>query len=164
MAKSIFEILDTLETETSVPAINKIVEHSLPRHLFPNAEQFENENLLLNWARESNCLHACLQAGIQKFLIDCRATFKAVKKDETWTAEKGQEKLNKASWAIVERPKQGTGKNVDKARYNDCLKMIGNMAIAKMAPEQIKALAIPVYGEELVNSIFATLEGLNKSE
>ena len=41
MAKSIFEILDTLSTETSVPVVGKNVEHTLPRKLFPTAEIFE---------------------------------------------------------------------------------------------------------------------------
>lgn len=107
MAKSIFEILDDLTTETSVPVTGKSIEHTLPRHLFPNAEQFENEEKLLEWAREKGCLHACLQMGIQKFLIDCRAVFKAVKKGEEWSAEKGQEKLNSHKWSITEKPKSG---------------------------------------------------------
>ncbi len=162
MAKSIFEILDTLSTETSVPTIGKTIEHTLPRKLFPTAEQFESAEKLLAWSNENGFTHALIQAGLQKGLIDCRATFKAVKKDETWTSEKGQANVDKMIWTITERPKAGTGKSVDKARYNDCLKMIGNMCIAKMKNEQIKQLAIPVYGEELVDTIFSFLESLNK--
>ena len=162
MAKSIFEILDDLNTETSVPVVGKNVEHTLPRKLFPTAEIFENGEKLLAWSNENGYTHALLQAGLQKGLIDCRATFKSCKKDDTWSPEYGQANVDKMTWTITERPKAGNSKTVKDARYNDCLKMIGNMAIAKMAPEQIKTLAIPVYGEELVNSIFSTLEGLNK--
>lgn len=162
MAKSIFEILDSLETETSVPAVGRNVEHTIPRSQFPTAEQFESAELLEQWARESGHMHVALQSGIQKRLIDIRAIFKSEKKGETWSPESGQKKVDESKWEITERPKQGAGKTVDKARYNDCLKMIGNMAVAKMPKDQIKAIAIPVYGEELVNTIFATLEGLNK--
>ena len=50
MAKSIFEILADLTTETSVPEMGKTIEHTIPRSLFPTAEEFENENKLLAWA------------------------------------------------------------------------------------------------------------------
>jgi len=33
MAKSIFETLDTLQTETSVPVTGKTIEHTLPRNV-----------------------------------------------------------------------------------------------------------------------------------
>ena len=39
MAQSIFEILDTLKTTTSVPGHGAEVPHTLPRHLFPTSEQ-----------------------------------------------------------------------------------------------------------------------------
>lgn len=175
MAKSIFEILDDLKTETSVPEIKNdkgvvsrknfgTVEHTIPRKLFPTSEQFEDAEKLLAWSNENGFTHALLQAGLQKGLIDCRATFKAVKKDETWTPEYGQANLDKMAWSIVERPKAGGSKAVDSARYADCLKMIGNLCLTKMPTDQIKQIAIPVYGEELVNSIFSTLENMNKGE
>lgn len=106
MAKSIYDILKTLETETSVPE-HGMVQHTLPSELLPTDEQFENEEALLEWAQDKNIVHACLQKGIQKFLIDMRATFKAVKKDEEWTEEKGQDALNGMEWTITKRPKAG---------------------------------------------------------
>lgn len=162
MAKSIFEILDSLETETSVPAVGKNVSQTIPRSQFPTAEQFEDAEKLEAWARETGHMHAALQSGVQKRLIDIRAIFKSEKKGETWTPEAGQKKVNESEWSIVERPKAGSSKSVDSARYNDCMKMVANMCMAKMPTDQIKAIAIPVYGEELVNTIFTTLEGLNK--
>lgn len=161
MAKSIFETLDTLQTETSVPIVGKNVEHTLPRTIFPTAEQFESAEKLLAWSNENGYTHALLQAGIQKGLIDVRATFKACKKDDTWTASYGQANVDKMTWTVTERPKAG-GTKVADARYNDCLKMIGNMCIAKLPKDQIKQMAIPVYGEELVDNIFTFLEGLKK--
>ena len=162
MAKSIFETLDTLQTETSVPVVGKNVEHTLPRKLFPTSEQFESAEMLLAWSNENGYTHALLQAGIQKGLIDVRATFKSCKKDQDWTPELGQANVDKMVWTITERPKAGSSKTVDSARYNDCLKMVGTMCINKMPTEQIKEYAIPVYGEELVNNIFTFLDGLKK--
>lgn len=162
MAKSIFETLDTLQTETSVPSTGKSVEHSLPRKLFPTSEEFESAESLLAWSNENGYTHALLQAGLQKGLIDCRATFKACKKDDTWSSEYGQKNVDAMTWDVTKRPNPAGTKAVDNARYNDCLKMIGNMCIAKMPTEQIKQIAIPVYGEELVDTIFTFLEGLNK--
>ena len=162
MAKSIFEILDTLHTETSVPTVGKNVEHTLPRTIFPTAEIFESSEKLLAWSNEHGFTHALIQAGLQKGLIDCRATFKACKKDDTWSVEYGQANVDKMTWTITERPHAGGTKAVNSARYNDCLKMIGNMCIAKIPNAQIKTLAIPVYGEELVENIFTFLEGLDK--
>jgi hypothetical protein len=159
MAKSIFEVLDTLETETSVPAIGKSVSHKLPRNLFPTSKQFEDVDKLQNWAIENYCLHACLQKGIQKFLIDVRASFKSCKKDEEWNELSGQENVNCMKWEITERPKQGgTGKSISTARYNDCLGMIGNLAAAKMDKAAIRLIVIPIYGDDMVVEVFAALE------
>jgi len=105
MAKSIYEVLDSLITETSVPAIGKVVEHTIPRDLLPTSEEFENEEKLLAWAQENDVLHACMQSGVQKRIIDLRAKFKAFKKDEDWTAEMGQKAVNASTWDIVKRPK-----------------------------------------------------------
>jgi hypothetical protein len=116
MAKSIYEILDDLQTETSVPEVkdndNKVlrvsfgtVKHTIPRELFPTSEQFESEKELLAWAQEKGITHSVLQKGIQKFLIEVRATFKGMKKDEEWNEDKGQEAVNNSKWEVMERPK-----------------------------------------------------------
>lgn len=103
--QSIFTLLDNLETETSVPGQTpKMQKHSLPREQFPSSRQFEDEDGLVEWARRNNCLHACLQKGIQKHLIDCRARFKACKKDVTWTNELGQRQVDEYKWEIMTRP------------------------------------------------------------
>lgn len=107
MAKSIFEILDTLETETSVPAVGKNVNHTIPRSQFPTAAQFESPELLEQWARETGNMHKALQAGVQKRLIDIRAIFKSEKKGEVWSAESGQKKVNESEWTVTTRPKSG---------------------------------------------------------
>ena len=159
MAKSIFEILDSLQTETSVPEVGKNVEHTIPRKLFPTAEQFENEDKLLAWADENGFVHALLQQGIQKGLIDIRAIFKSCKKEENWTPELGQEKVNKHTWSIVERPKTGgTAKIKAQAELEAGIKLAQAMKGAKVADKVILASLIPVYGENVAKEILASLE------
>jgi len=115
-SQSIFVTLDSLEVETSVPAIKDkkgnilrknygMVGHTLPRELFPTSEQFEEESKLLAWANANDCLHACLQLGVSQFLIKCRAAFKACKKDDIWSNAYGQENVNAMEWKVQERPK-----------------------------------------------------------
>ena len=128
MAKSIFEVLDTLETETSVPAVGKNVEHTIPRSQFPTAEQFESAELLEAWAKETGNLHACLQSGVQKRLIDIRAIFKSEKKGETWTGETGQAKVDSSEWTVTTRPK--TGNKVETAIDT----------LSKLTPEQLAVI------------------------
>jgi hypothetical protein len=103
MAKSIYEILDDLQTETSVPG-DGTISHTLPRNLLPTGNQFESAEELLAWAKKQGITHAVLQKGVQKFLIELRATFKAVKKDETWTLASGQAAVDDASWKVTSRP------------------------------------------------------------
>ncbi len=104
-SQSIFTLLDTLETETSVPGqVPKMQKHYLPREQFPSSRQFEDENSLVEWARKTGCLHSVLQKGIQKHVIDCRAKFKACKKDITWTNEMGQKQVDDFKWEIMTRP------------------------------------------------------------
>ena len=128
MAKSIYEVLDSMVTETSVPAIGKMVEHSIPRDLLPTSEEFESEEKLLKWAQEHGVLHACLQSGVQKRLIDLRAKFKAVKKDEDWTEEMGQKAVDESTWDIVKRPKVAKSDEDIAKEY-----------LASLTPEQFKA-------------------------
>ena len=125
MAKSIFEILGDLTTETSVPEIKKTVQHTIPRRLFPEPEIFDNAEKLLAWAEERKFTHALLQMGLQKGLIDLRARFKATKKDETWSEMLGQRNVDSHEWETVTR-----GKSTDK---------VGNAveALSKLSPEQL---------------------------
>lgn len=159
MAKSIFEILDTLQTETSVPATGKNIEHTLPRSLFPTSEIFEDKEKLIAWSNEQGFTHALIQMGLQKGLIDCRAAFKAVKKGETWSPELGQANVDKMVWTITNRPNVGTStKAVSTARFNDCLGMIGNLAAAKMSKADIRRIVVPIYGDDMVGEVFAALD------
>lgn len=125
MAKSIFEILGDLTTETSVPEIKKTVQHTIPRSLFPEPEIFDNAEKLLAWTEKNNFTHALLQMGLQKGLIDLRARFKATKKDETWSETLGQKNVDSHKWETVTR-----GKSTDK---------VGNAveALSKLSPEQL---------------------------
>ena len=125
MAKSIFEILADLTTETSVPEIKETVQHTIPRRLFPEPEIFDNAEKLLAWTEENNFTHALLQMGLQKGLIDLRARFKATKKDETWSETLGQKNVDSHKWETVTR-----GKSTDK---------VGNAveALSKLTPEQL---------------------------
>ena len=125
MAKSIFEILSDLQTETSVPEIKSTVQHTIPRRLFPEPEVFDNAEKLLAWSQENNFTHALLQMGLQKGLIDLRARFKATKKDETWSETLGQANVDSHKWETVSR-----GKSADK---------VGNAveALSKLTPEQL---------------------------
>jgi hypothetical protein len=159
MAKSIFEILDALTTETSVPEIKSNVAHTLPRKLFPTAEQFENAESLLVWANEQKFTHALLQMGLQKGLIDCRATFKSCKKDDTWSAEYGQANVNKMNWTITERPKQGsTAKIKAEAELTAGINMAAAMKLNNIPVDNILACLVPVYGADVAKKIIDNLK------
>ena len=125
MAKSIFEILADLQTETSVPGYGAEVPHTIPRRLFPTPEIFDAADALLEWSDNNGYTHALLQAGLQKGLIDLRARFKACKKSETWSPELGQKQVDAHEWETVTR-----GKSADK---------VGNAveALSKLTPEQL---------------------------
>ena len=169
MAKSIFEILADLTTETSVPEVKdkdgKVVrpnmgsvEHTLPRSLFPTDEEFAASEKLLAWANEKGYTHALLQQGIQKGLIDCRAKFKSFKKDETWTPALGQANVDSMTWEIVEKP-QGTSvaKVKAAAELEAGIKLAAAMKVAKVADAVILASLTPVYGEETAKMILDSL-------
>ena len=159
MAKSIFETLDSLQTETSVPAIGKNVEHTLPRNLFPVAEIFEDGEKLLAWANENNFTHALLQAGIQKGLIDCRAKFKACKKDETWNEEMGQKAVDGMKWETVSRPKENNvAKIKSQAETEAGVKLVNAMKSMNVGKDVILATLTSAYGEESAKNILASLE------
>ncbi len=115
MAKSIYALLDDLMTETSVPAVTDkdgknvreyhgMVRHTFPRSALPTSAQFEDAEELLTWAEDAGVLHACLQSGVQSRIIDYRAIFKGMKKDDVWSPEFGQENVNTAEWKVVSRP------------------------------------------------------------
>lgn len=139
MAKSIYALLDDLQTETSVPEIKDakgnvirkhygMVKHTLPRDGLPTAEEFEDEEKLVEWAEEHGVLHACLQSGIQARIIDYRAIFKGMKKDDEWSPEYGQKNVDLAEWSVVKRPKVAKSDEDIAKEY-----------LASLTPEQVKA-------------------------
>ena len=168
MAKSIYAILDDVTTETSVPAAGKDadgnvqhIEHTLPRELFPTSEQFEDEAKLLEWAEENGYTHGCLQRGIQKFIIECRAAYKSHKKNETWSPELGQDNVNAMKWSTVTRPQQGKNqKAIAQAIMAENLKNYQMMIdVAGMTEKKMTSFLNEKYenNETIVNSFLEAL-------
>jgi hypothetical protein len=166
MAKSIYALLDDLQTETSVPKVEDkngnelrktygMVSHTLPRTGLPTADQFEDEEKLLAWAEESGVLHACLQSGIQARIIDYRAIFKAMKKDDIWTPDFGQAAVDKAAWTVTKRPKVNNELFIkNRAIYDANMKMaIAMVNTGKMEDEDIIAILTNSCGEEMAEAI-----------
>ena len=151
-SQSIFTLLDTLETETSVPGqVPKMQKHSLPREQFPSSKQFEDEDLLVEWARKTGCLHSVLQKGIQKHLIDCRARFKACKKDVTWTNNLGQKQVDEYKWEVMTRPQAKVTVSDIQAQAN--IKagkvMLTVLKAQNKSDKEIKELLAMVYPNEI---------------
>ena len=127
--------------------------------MFPVAETFESAEKLLAWSNENNFTHALLQAGIQKGLIDCRARFKACKKDETWTEELGQSQVDKMTWETVERPKENNiGKIKSQAETDAGIKLAKAMKSMNVGKDVILATLTSAYGEESAKNILANME------
>lgn len=142
MAQSIYELLDGLETETSVPAIKGkngeilrpdkgMVKHTIPREKLPTSEEFESEELLVAWAKRKGVLHQALQTGIQGRIIELRAVFKSMKKGESWSPEGGQAKVDKSEWSVVTRPKSGGKTESDES--------VATKFLASLSPEELAA-------------------------
>ena len=153
MAKSIFEILADLTTETSVPEMGKTIEHTIPRKLFPEPETFDNAEKLLAWTEENNYTHALLQMGLQKGLIDVRAKFKSCKKDDTWTPEYGQANVDSHKWETTERPNAAANKKVSEAVLAVGRKMADAMRATGQPEGVIFAALAGVYGEAVTKEL-----------
>ncbi len=156
MAKSIYEILADLTTTTSVPNHGSEIEHTIPENLFPDDSTFESAELLLEWAEDHGFTHALLQKGIQKGLIDARATFKSCKKDDTWTPEYGQANVDKMEWTITKRPNQGN-KKVSEAVMESGLKVAQAMKLAGVTDDIIKVSLTASFKPEEVEAIISAL-------
>lgn len=151
-SQSIFSLLDTLETETSVPGQTpKMQKHSLPREQFPSSTQFEDEDGLVEWARKTGCLHSVLQKGIQKHLIDCRARFKACKKNETWSNGMGQKQVDDFGWEIMTRPQMKVTISDIQAQANikAGMVMVTVLRAQNKSDEEIRTLLNMVYPNEV---------------
>lgn len=157
MAKSIYEILADLTTTTSVPGHGSEIEHTIPEQLFPTDQEFESADLLLEWAEQNGFTHALLQKGIQKGLIDIRATFKSCKKNDEWSIEYGQNNVDAYEWTVTERPNQNGSKAVAKAKLDAGIQMANAMKSAGIDDETIIESLTPVYGEDGADLIMATM-------
>ncbi len=157
MAKSIYDILKDLTTTTSVPGHGTEIEHTIPEHLFPTDDQFENADLLLEWAEDNGFTHALLQKGIQKGLIDIRATFKSCKKTDEWSESYGQANVDSYEWAITERPNAKSSKAISKAILAKGIEMAQAMVGAnipdEMVEQSLKAAYKPNEVEAILNAI-----------
>ena len=151
-SQSIYVTLDTLTTETSVPGQTpKMQSHSLPRSAFPTSEQFEDAAKLEAWARETGVMHACLQKGIQKHLIDIRAAFKACKKADTWSNEYGQANVNAYEWTVTTRPAVKADKQAIQANANITagVTLVGVLKAQGMPIDAITAMVTQCYPDEV---------------
>jgi hypothetical protein len=168
MAKSIFDVLATGTTETSVPSQGKddkgnalTFEHSLPQGLFPTDAQYESAADLLSWAEGNGFTHAVLQRGIQKFLIEVRATYKGCKKEDTWDAAYGQANVDEMEWSIVKRPNQGgSNQAIAKAVLQETVNNMQLMIdVAGLTEKKIMAVLNDKFDnqEDIVGTILAAL-------
>jgi len=143
MAKSIFEILDDLTTETKVNG--EMIVHTIPRENYPGSEVYADSVALLNWADGRGITHSVLQHGVKAFLISDRARFKAVRKGDTWTQAYGQENVDAAEWTVQERPKEAGGK-IDKEK----VKRRAEMATIR---KTILGMRESALGEDIIGQI-----------
>lgn len=151
-SQSIYVTLDTLTTETSVPGQTpKMQSHTLPRAAFPTSEQFEHADQLEAWAKETGFMHACLQKGVQKHLIDCRAAFKACKKADTWSNEYGQSNVDAYEWTVVTRPAVKADKQAIQAEANTTagVTLVNVLKAQGMDINAIKAMVTSCYPGEV---------------
>ena len=159
-SQSIFVILDSLETETSVPGQTpKMQRHTLDRDKFPTSEQFESEEKLKNWAIGAGCLHACLQKGVKAHLIDCRARFKASKKGDVWTNEYGQKNLDAYGWEVQERPNAGGSKKLVEKEIETLVKSIKTMLELGLDIDTIKPKLLEKYSGQIVEIALSLVKG-----
>ena len=157
MAESIFTVLKERKTETSVPEKGATIAHTIPAHLFPTDLEFDNKELLVEWA-ENVGIHAILQKGVQKFLIDVRASFKSFKKSEIWTEELGQFNVDSSEWKIATRPNIGGNKTaILNAELEIGIKMATSMKSGGLDDDLILASLTGVYGEDIAQTILDTV-------
>jgi hypothetical protein len=131
MAESIYTLLDNRTVAT--PVDGKDYNHSLPSKLFPTSEQFESPGQLIAWANENNFTAKLIQKGLQKGIIEVRATFKSCKKTEIWSEELGEKNLAAMEWKTVNRPETAMSDE------NKALSILGKMSAEEIA-EMLKKL------------------------
>ena len=127
MAESIYTQLANQNVLTPVDGTE--YRHELPAGLFPTDEIFENPEKLIDWANERGHTAKLIQKGLQKGIIEVRATFKSCPKDKVWSEEMGIKNLHGMEWKTVNRPETSMS-DEDKA-----LSILG-----KLSPEQIQEM------------------------
>lgn len=163
MAESIYTILDNGKTDTAVKNFGD-QEMFLPDYM-PSSDEFASEELLIEWARENGLLHAGLQKGVQKHLIDLRAAYRAVKKGKKWNIKTAQRNVDTYEWAVYERPKSKGQAEIAAAKAEAHIKAGTDMARAMrsggIGDDAIKAALENVYETVVAEAIMVTLDGEN---
>ena len=155
-SESIFTILENGQTLTMVQG-EGYQTMVLPTTM-PSAEQFETDGMLYDWAEEQGITHAILQKGIQKHLIDLRAKFRQVKKNETWRLDTAQENVNSLEWSVVTKPNQSNPAMVKANAMREAgTGMAKAMKDAGLDDSMILASLTPVYGADVASAILDNL-------
>ena len=156
MSESIFTILGNGQSVTKVKGYGDY-NMTLPATM-PTPEEFSSATELAIWADDNGVMHSCLQKGVQKHLIDLRAKFRGVKKDESWQVDTAQKNVDESEWGVVTPVASG---KVDQARQAGHLAaglaMAGAMKAAGLDDAMILAALVPVYGADIAASIMEEL-------
>ena len=156
MAESIYTQLENQAVVTPVDGIEYT--HPLPEGLFPTSEQFGNKEQLIAWAEENDFTYPLLQKALQKAIIDVRACFKLVKKDQKWEEKLGLKNLTEMGWKTVNRPNATGEKVIAKAKLEAGIAMAQAMRTAKIADKTIMQALVPVYGDDGAKAIMAEIK------
>ena len=155
-SESIFTILENGQTLTMVQG-EGYQTMVLPTTM-PSAEQFETDGMLYDWAEEQGITHAILQKGIQKHLIDLRAKFRQVKKNETWRLDTAQDNVDEMEWSVVTKPNQSNPAMVKANAMREAgLKMAQAMQAVRVDNDTILASLTAVYGADVASAILDNL-------
>ena len=155
-SESIFTILENQQTDTLVKG-EGYQTMVLPVTM-PTVDQFSNADELQAWAEDQGIIHAILQKGIQKHLIDLRARFRQVKKGESWSLDTAQDNVDSLEWAVVSKPNQSNPAMVKANAMREAgLKMAQAMKAVNVDNDTIFASLTAVYGADVASAILDNL-------
>jgi len=145
MAQSMYEIIEIGKIEVNHNGEDK--EFDIPEWLKAAAGKLENEEELLNWAKEYEIIHALIHAGIADTIIGLRAAIRpAGKKDKDGNmvvtsliidAEKAQ--IRADEFVIKPKTRPGTGGKTPEQRQAEALKLLAGLTPAQIAEVLLKA-------------------------
>ena len=145
MAQSMYEIIETGKIEVNHNGEDRVFD--LPNWLKNAASKLENEEKLLEWAKEYEIIHALLHAGIADTIIGLRAAIRpAAKKDKTGNlvpvslikdAEKAQTRADE--FVIKPKTRPGTGGKTPEQRQAEALKLLAGLTPEQIAEVLLKA-------------------------